>query len=212
MVIKSGGKCYGMKERDGKRVQRPRRLNGESGFSIVEMMIVVVMIAVVTGWAVLRISEAQQSVRLAGATQELTAYLDKARLDSIRRHATAVSQMAQVSITSPTSYSVTLDTNGDGELDPARVFDYHSAGITFNVATYPTTILYNWRGRVVDDEGHQINDPSPITLRDAHGSGPAINLSAMGDTTTYGNVNTTNVNVSNVNNDANIRRRTQVPE
>ena len=201
-----------MKELDGKRVQQPRRLSGESGFSIVEMMIVVLMIAIVTGWAVLRVSEAQQSVRLAGATQELTAYLDKARLDSIRRHATAVNQMAQVSITSPTSYSVTLDTNGDGELDPARVFDYQTAGITFNVAAYPTTIMFNWRGRIVDDEGHQINDPAPITLRDAHGTGPAINLSAAGDTTTYGNVNTANVNVSNVDNSANIRLRTQVPQ
>jgi Tfp pilus assembly protein FimT len=176
------------------------------------MMIVVAMIAVVTGWAVLRVFDAQQSVRLAGATQELTSYLDKARLDSIRRHATAVNQMAQVSITGPTSYSVTLDTDGDGQLDPARVFDYQTAGITFSVAAYPTTIMFNWRGRVVDDEGHQINDPAPITLKDAHGTGPAINLSAAGDTTTDAGVHTANVNVSNVNSAANIRLRTQVPQ
>jgi len=191
---------------------RGRAMSAESGVSIVEMLIVLLIIAVASAWAFMRIVEAQQSARLASATQQLTAYLDKARLDSIRRHATVVNQMAQVSINSPTSYSVTLDTNGDGQLDAPRVFNFAPGGITFNVAAFPTIIRFNWRGRLVDSGGGQINSAAAISLQDAHGSGPSINLSAAGDTTTYSNVNLSNVNISGGSSTANIRPRTQVPQ
>lgn len=182
------------------------------GASLVEMLIVVTLIGIVAAWAVLRIVEARQSVYLSGATQELIAYLDKARLDSIRRRATALNQMAQVSITSPTSYSVSLDTNGDGQLDPPRVFNFPAGSITFNVADFPTIVRFNWRGRVVDGSGEQMSTPAEISLQDVNGPGPAINLSAAGDTTPHGNVNISNVNVSSVSGITNIRRRTQVPQ
>jgi type II secretory pathway pseudopilin PulG len=188
------------------------RLGDESGASIVEVLIVLVIISIASTWAFMRIVEAQQATRLASATQELTAYLDKTRQDSIRRHATAVNQMARISITSATSYSVTLDSNGDGVLDPPRVFNFPAGGITFNVAAFPTTIMFNWRGRIVDGAGNQTNNPATINLQDSHGPGPSINLSAAGDTTTYSNVNIGNVNVSGVNTTANIRSRTQVPK
>lgn len=189
-----------------------RNLSGARGASLVEMLIVVALIGIVTAWAVLRIVEAQQSVRLSGVTQELTAYLDKARLDSIRRRATSLSQMAQVSINSPRSYSVTLDADGNGQLDPPRVFQFPAGSVAFNVAAYPTIVRFNWRGRVVDGSGEQISNPPAISLQDANGPGPAINLSAAGDTTTHGNINLSNVNVSGVNETANIRLRTQVPQ
>lgn len=187
-------------------------LNAESGASVLEIIIVLVIIGIASAWAFLRIVEAQQSARLASATQELTAYLDKARLDSIRRHATTVNQMAQVTITSPTSYNVRLDYNGDGQLDAPRFFNLQPGGITFNVALFPTTVRFNWRGRIVDDAGNQTNDSVAINLQDSHGAGPSINLSAVGDTTTYGNVNITNVNLSGVSGTSNIRPRTQTPQ
>lgn len=188
------------------------KLSNARGASLVEMLIVVALIGIVAAWAIMRIVEAQQSVRLSGATQELTAYLDKARLDSIRRRATALDQMAQVSITSPTSYSVSLDRDGNGQLDAPRVFEFPAGSVTFNVAHFPTIVRFNWRGRVVDESGEQLSKPAEISLQDANGPGPMINLSAAGDTTPHGNVNLSNVNVSGVNGTANIRRRTQVPQ
>ncbi|HEX8491626.1 MAG TPA: prepilin-type N-terminal cleavage/methylation domain-containing protein [Pyrinomonadaceae bacterium] len=201
-----------MKRQERKSTRERVRLNDESGASIIEILIVLAIIGVASTWAFMRIVEAQQATRLASATQELTAYLDKARQDSIRRHATAVNRMARVSITSATSYSVTLDADGDGQLDAPRVFNFQPGSITFNVAAFPTTIMFNWRGRIVDGAGNQTNNPASINLQDTHGPGPAINLSAAGDTTTYSNVNITNVNVSGVNTTANIRTRTQVPK
>lgn len=190
---------------------RDRKLNAESGASIVEMLIVLMIIVIASAWAFMRIVDAQQAARLSSATQELTAYLDKARQDSIRRHATSVDRMALVSINSATSYSVRLDSDGNGELDAARVFTF-PAGISFNVATYPTVIRFNWRGRITDNAGAQTNTPAAISLQDTHGPGPSINLSAAGDTTTYNNVNITNVNLGNANlASSNIRPRTQMP-
>jgi prepilin-type N-terminal cleavage/methylation domain-containing protein len=201
-----------MKVQKSNSTIRVRGLGAESGASLVEMLIVLMIIGIASAWAFLRIVDAQQAARLAAATQELTAYLDKARLDSIRRHATAANQMAQVSIDSATSYSVRLDANGDGQLDTARVFNFPPGGITFNVAAFPTTIRFNWRGRIVDNNGAQISSPAAISLRDTHGVGPSINLSAAGDTTTYSNVNITNVNLGNTNlASSNIRPRTQMP-
>jgi prepilin-type N-terminal cleavage/methylation domain-containing protein len=200
-----------MKTQDKSSTKQRHAMNAESGASLVEMLIVLMIIAIASTWAFLRIAEAQQATRLAGATQELTAYLDKARLDSIRRHATVVDQMARISIDSQTSYSVWLDSNGDGQLEAARVFNFPAGSITFNVAAFPTVIRYNWRGRIVDNNGNQIN-PAAINLRDARGAGPAINLSSTGDTTTYSNINLTNVNVSGVSTTANIRSRTNAPQ
>src|ERR1044072_2141390 len=139
-----------MSVQEKSQTSRNHRMNAESGASLVEMIIVLMIIAIASTWAFLRIVDAQQAARLSAATQELTAYLDKARLDSIRRHATGVNRMAQVSIDSATSYSVRLDSNGDGELDAARVFSFPPGGITFNVAVFPTVIRFNWRGRIVD--------------------------------------------------------------
>jgi prepilin-type N-terminal cleavage/methylation domain-containing protein len=187
------------------------RSRAERGASMLEMLIVVMIICIASTWAFLHIVEAQQSAQLAAQTQQLTAYLDKARLDSIRRRATIVNQMARVSIDSATSYSVTLDANGDGQLDAPGVFRLPPGGISFNVAAFPTVIIFNWRGRIVDADGNQTNSTAAINLMDSHGSGPSINLSTAGDTTTYSNVNIANVNVSGISSTANMRPRTQMP-
>src|ERR1044072_9128404 len=105
-----------MRVQEKSQPSRNRRMNAESGASLVEMIIVLLIIAIASTWAFLRIVDAQQAARLSAATQELTAYLDKALLDSIRRHATGVNRMAQVSIASATSYSVRLDANGGGQI------------------------------------------------------------------------------------------------
>lgn len=42
--------------------------------------------------------------------------LEKARVDSLRRHPTASGQMAQVTLINATFYSVTMDADGNGTL------------------------------------------------------------------------------------------------
>ncbi len=50
-------------------------------------------------------------------------YLEKARVDSVRRRPAAAAEMAQVTILNATFYSVTIDSTGDGTLDAPQ--DYY---------------------------------------------------------------------------------------
>jgi hypothetical protein len=107
----------------------------------------------------------------ANAVRELATYIEKARLDSVRRHATTSAQMGQVSIINPNFYSVTLDTNGDGTVEAPRVIGMPAdSNLTIQNGTFPRTILFNWRGRTVDTSGNPTPDPDPVTIGNTYGS------------------------------------------
>ena len=182
----------------------------ERGFSLLEMLIVIAMIAVVTAFAFMRIAEAQRAMRLTNATRQFTSYLEKARLDSIRRHADEVVQMATVTINSANSYSVTIDSNNDGALDPPFTINIPPQdGVLFNGIAFPTTIRFNWRGRTVDSSKNLI-DLVSFDLKDSYGrSGGLIKVTASGDTSINANANITSVSASNVS--PSMRPRTGIP-
>ena len=119
---------------------RSRRLGG---FSTVELLAVVTMLAIITAFGFMGISKARASVRLSGAARQYAAYIEKARIYSIRRHADDASQRANVAINdNKTSYNVTMDLDGDGGTD-TRTFNLPS-GITFQTIE---TVAFDWRGR-----------------------------------------------------------------
>src|SRR5712691_6055039 len=98
-----------------------KRFNDAAGFSVLELLIVVAMVSVISGFALMQIVRARQNMARANAAQQLAAYLEKARLDSVRRHATTSANMAQVSIVNAAFYTVTVDSDGNGTLDAPRV-------------------------------------------------------------------------------------------
>jgi Tfp pilus assembly protein FimT len=199
-----------MKERNSNCSQTAVGKHGERGISIVEMLIVVLMIAVVTAFAVSQIAGAQRAMRLSNSAREFTSWLEKARLDSIRRHATTPVSAgepdlrASVTIASANSYTITIDQNGDGTLDPPRTITIPAThGAAFTGVAVPSTIYYNWRGRPVNNTGTLIE--LAFTLADGSGNSNPINLKSTGDTSVEANVNTTNVSVTPLSNTANIK-------
>jgi hypothetical protein len=118
------------------------------------------------------------------AAVQLAAYLEKARLDSVRRHPTTAAQMAQVSILDANSYSVTIDADWDGTLDAPRVINVPSgSNLQFNIP-YPRTIYFNWRGRTVDAAG---NPATPDFVSLTHSSGTSrIDLTPAGQPSLVG--------------------------
>lgn len=183
--------------------------SGERGISILEMLIVVCMIGIVTAFAVIRITGAQRALQLSNSSREFTAWLEKARLDSVRRHASG-GGMASVTIVSANSYNVVIDQNGDGTLDPARTITLPAAnGATFAGINVPLNIRYNWRGRPLDTNGNLMN--TNFTIQDADGNVNPINVASTGDTSLGSNVSTSTVTVSGVSNSANIKLNTNVP-
>jgi Tfp pilus assembly protein FimT len=197
-----------MKEPDESYSQRGVRKGGERGVSIVELLIVVLMISIVTAFAVMRIGGAQRAMRLTNSAREFTGWLEKARLDSLRRHPMSTVEMASVTISSGNSYSVSIDQNGDGALDPARTVTIPAThGATFAGITIPTTIYYNWRGRPVDNAGNPLS--FSFRLQDASGQNPnLINMTGAGDVTLGNNINMGNVSVNtSISSNANIKTR-----
>ena len=148
-----------------------KRAANASGFSVLELLIVAVMLSVLVGFAITQISQAKQNMTRANAVRELATYIEKARLDSVRRHATTSAQMGQVSIINANFYSVTLDTNGDGTVDAPRVIGMPAdSNLMIQNGPFPRTILFNWRGRTVDTSGNPTPDPSPVTIGNTYGS------------------------------------------
>lgn len=141
-----------------------------AGFSVLELMIVAVMLTVLTGFAITQIDQARQNMTRANAVRELATNIEKARLDSVRRHATTSAQMAQVAIINANFYSVTLDANGDGVLDAPRVIGMPAdSNLAIQNGAFPRTIMFNWRGRTVDDSGNTIN-PESVRIGNSYGS------------------------------------------
>jgi hypothetical protein len=167
------------------------------------------MVGVIVIFALLQIVSAQRSLRLADSTREFTTYVEKARQDSIRRHAQAPAQMATVTVNSANSYTVTMDFNGDGALDASRTINTSQQGVTFS-GTLPVTIRFNWRGRTVDASGNLVA-LARINLNNSYDSPNAVDVSGSGDTSINGNMNISPVNVNAVTTNANIRPNTQIP-
>lgn len=153
-----------------------------AGFSVFELLIVVAMISVLTGFVFTQIARARQLMTRANAAYQLAAYLEKARVDSLRRRPATTAEMAQVSILDATFYSVTIDSNGDGTLDAPRVMNLPAdANLQFDVP-YPRTIYFNWRGRTVDSAGN-IANPSFVNIRSPNYGSTTIDLTSAGQPT-----------------------------
>jgi type II secretory pathway pseudopilin PulG len=148
------------------------------GFSVIELLIVVAMISVITGFALIQIVQARQDMTRANAAQQLATYLEKARIDSLRRHPDTSAQMAQVTIVNDSFYTVALDADGNGALDTPLVVSLPAnSGLQFN-GSFPRTIYFNWRGRSVDAAGNSATPPY-VSISNTYGESRIL-LTAAG--------------------------------
>jgi Tfp pilus assembly protein FimT len=185
------------------------KLSNAAGFSVVELLIVVSMIAVVSGFALLQIVRGRQLMIRANSAQELAGYLEKARLDSIRRRPSIVSEMGQVQIVNASFYSVTIDADGNGTLDAPRVIRLPTNTDLQFTGTFPRTIYFNWRGRTVD-AANTIATPAAITLSSASYGSTVINMSDTGQPSIGSSISSSPVTNSNPPAPG-LRDNTQIP-
>jgi Tfp pilus assembly protein FimT len=138
----------------------------EAGYSILDILITLTMIAIVTSFGVIRIGVARDGLRLTGSSRILSAYLDKARLAAIRCHCSTT-----VQIISDSTYSVT----GPIKSSTTETITLPlQENVKFQGLTLPMTITFDWRGRA-DNDYH-------LTLRNSQGS-RTVDLSGGGDIT-----------------------------
>src|SRR5438105_15539332 len=120
------------------------KLNVAAGFSVPELLIVVALSSVIASFAIISFLNANKGFKVAGATRTLSTYLEKARVDSLRRHGGA-----SITIDSTTSYTVNIDFNGSGTATSRTIalpagtalsYTLPPAAVSTNPSTSPITI------------------------------------------------------------------------
>ena len=151
------------------------------GFSVTELLLVIAMILVIAGFAVVSLVRGNRAAYRTNTAVEIANYLQKARVDSMRRGAKDINQMAQVKIFNRKFYSVAIDGDNDGYLDVPLVMSLpEQPGVAIN-GPFPKTYIFDWQGQTVDSQNQRVA-PAPMTVGDGSGAS-AIKFSDDGKIT-----------------------------
>jgi prepilin-type N-terminal cleavage/methylation domain-containing protein len=139
------------------------------GFSVTELLLVLAMISVIAGFAVLSHVRGNRTANRTNTAVEIANYLQKARVDSMRRGAKDINQMAQVKIFNRKFYSIAIDGDNDGYLDVPLVMSLpEQPGLEIN-GPFPKTYIFDWQGQTVDSQNHRMA-PAPMTIGNSSGA------------------------------------------
>jgi len=129
----------------GAAMNRKRRATRQHhGFTTMQMIVTIAIISIVSVFGVLGITNARAEFRLQNSARLFATYVEKSRVDAIRRHAPA-GQESWVETFGPgtSNYAVTMDF-GSGFLE-TRTFQLET-GLVFSTAAQRVT--FDWRGRI----------------------------------------------------------------
>jgi type II secretory pathway pseudopilin PulG len=129
-----------------------RQISDERGFSITEAIIVIVIIIILSSVALMQFggtNSADAQFKRQNVARELKVALERARFDSVKRHAEGAGP-ASVVVNSG-SYTLTTDLNQDGtfQSQESQVTTFSGQGITisgYNSISLPVTVTFNKRG------------------------------------------------------------------
>ena len=141
-----------------------KKLESQSGFSLIEVFIVVVLIGILTTIAIMQVGSSRVDFQRQRIAREFKIYLERARFDSVKRRAETPAERARVILNSPSSFTVSLDFDGDGTLlsTETRTVDFADrAGAIIRVSdtlNYPVSLSFDRRGLVdtVDGLGNSV--------------------------------------------------------
>lgn len=139
------------------------------GFSVSELLLVIAMVSVVAGFAIVSLVRGNRATYRTNTATEIAGYLQKARVDSMRRNAKDISQMAQVKIFNRKFYSIAIDGDNDGNLDVPLVKSLPEQKDVEINGPFPKTYIFNWQGQTVDSQNNRVA-PQPITVGNSSGA------------------------------------------
>ena len=162
-----------------KDISSSAKVQDARGFSLLQMVIVLAVASIIGTFAVLNIHSTREQLRLQNSVRQLAGYLEKARLDAIRRHGDGVTNpFSTVVFNNTTSYDVTMDFEGAGAVT-TRTFPFETDVAI--ISTPLPTLTFNWRGRT-----------SACTLtfavQNSRGEQSWVDVSDAGDVTINSNV------------------------
>ncbi|HEX8173646.1 MAG TPA: hypothetical protein VF543_00840 [Pyrinomonadaceae bacterium] len=189
---------------------------GERGFSAIQLLVVIAIVGIISAMATMSISSAQQNMRRENTIREFKGYLEKARLDSIRRHATSTTDRATVTITAVDTYQVAMDFNYDGtksstEVRTITIPSTNRVQFSMGSITLPLTTQFDWRGRATSTQSDGTSVTPVFTIANTinDGSSPTVlNLTSMGDASVGTAGTVTTPSRSTVNPNLNVKSET----
>jgi prepilin-type N-terminal cleavage/methylation domain-containing protein len=150
-------------------MDRNNRSASQHGFTIVQMIVALAIISIVSTVAVLGVKSSREHFKMQSSARLFASYCEKARADSVRRHAgTGEEASIEMFGEGTTTYNVTMDFGSGVEtrtfqLDPGIQFGSKAKKVTFD-----------WRGRLLGEaevfqiESIYLNERIPV---DVSGSG-----------------------------------------
>jgi len=137
-----------------------------------ELVIVVAIIGIVSAFALIQVSSSRAALRVQNSVRQLASYMEKARVDAVRRHATST-----VSFTDTRTYSVTMDFNNAGTTS-TRTYNFQD-GVQLASSDLPN-VTFNWRGRTLTSGSSCV---TTFSVSDSTGNGLSVDVSGSGDVT-----------------------------
>jgi hypothetical protein len=157
------------------------RFNDAAGRSVLDLLILASMILVIGGFVLFNYFREHRAIARTKTATDFATNLQKARLDSMRRKVTDISQMAQIKVFNRKFYSVAVDGDGDGNLDAPLVLTVPAEQDVAINGPFPKSYIFDARGLTVDLLNHPVA-PEPITVSNGGGAS-AITFSENGNIT-----------------------------
>ena len=131
----------------------------DAGYSFIDLIIVLLVVGILVTIAIPQLNKTNSALIRQNIAREFKTYLDRARFDSIKRHAQSSNQMAGVTINNANSFSLLSDFNSDGMLQPGEIRNFifgEKDGIQIidKDLVFPVRIAFNYRGQVSVFDGN----------------------------------------------------------
>jgi len=152
--------------------QKLEQLGRQRGAGIVELVIVVALVAVVSAFALVQVRSSRSALRVQNSVRQLASYMEKARIDAVRRHGTST-----VTFSNTRTYSVTMDFNNGGS-PTTRTFTFQD-GVNLASSELPN-VTFNWRGRTLTSGASCV---TTFAVSDTMNHGLSVDVSGSGDVT-----------------------------
>jgi Tfp pilus assembly protein FimT len=153
-------------------IPRAEKRSNEQGAGVVELVLVLAIVSVVSTFALIEIRSSRSNMRVQNSVRQLASYMEKARVDAVRRHGTS-----SVIFSNTNTYSVTMDFNNGGS-PSTRTFTFEK-DVQLASSELPN-VTFNWRGRTLTAGSSCV---TTFAVSDALDHGLSVDVSGSGDVT-----------------------------